>query len=166
MKLQLRDQCRATFCQFIHPTQSNTLHTGISLSFQPSHCTSWEVWLSPPFRLNQKLNWAMLYLIISPHILRHCKKSNYGSKQTNKPEQQSFLYHGLSAVFQPGKLPFVWWSFPWGSMLVDLTLFSSPSFLWSQWPLYIALVTCSSSQRGRICCVVSGSMFASYVKLK
>lgn len=37
-------------------------------------------------------------------------------------------HHGLSAGFQPGKLPFLWWSFPWGNVFVDLTLFSYPSF--------------------------------------
>lgn len=50
----------------IQPRAALWLHTALSLALQPSHCTPWEVWLSPPFRLNVKLNSMML--IISPHF--------------------------------------------------------------------------------------------------
>lgn len=149
----------------LQPRAALWLGTAPSLALQPSHCTSWQVWLSLPFRLDGKLN--CMVLIISPlfegRILRDLTTSNYGNEQ---PEKQLFLYRGLSAMFKSGKLAFLWWSFLLGSVLVDLTLFSSFSLFWMQWSLCIALVTSRSSQWDGICCVVSGNMFNWYLKLK
>lgn len=62
--------------------------------------------------------------------------------------------------------PFLWWSFPWDNVLVDIALFSSSGFLWSQCSPWITRVTPSSSRWSRIWCVVSGSVFGWYVKMK
>lgn len=155
MNLKLRDQCRATFSQFVHPTQSN----------------AWSAYSPQPGTLGRfgslllsDCNWVML-----SHVYSH--STFWGTTQTAIVEvnsliclsnsdfctmdHQQFSKAAISVMELPPRQCLCW---------SHLVLFFQ--FLWQRWSACIALVTCNSSQWDKVCCVVSGSMFGWCVKLK
>lgn len=159
MKLQLRDQCKEasrSICtsnpeQHYDCVQPLAITPALSLCFLGGLALS-SFQITPETQLSYDLS-----CIVSLYILRDHTKISYGSKQPNKPEQQACWHHGPCG-FTVRKAE-MWWSFPWGNALLDLTLLSSSRYLWSHWSPCISHVTNSSCRWGRICCVVSGNVF-------